>query len=121
MKHAMKILTLILAALAASVAGAAAALPSLPQLPAVAPALDVPVAVLMRPAPALSLTLPGGRQLTFATTALTPMAGVSAIRGRSPSGNDRLSVVATGGRILSGDVYATGGHYRLVSAGAGYH
>ncbi|MBI2383744.1 MAG: hypothetical protein HYV18_06725 [Gammaproteobacteria bacterium] len=63
----------------------------------------------------LPINLPGGRTLTFSLTSYNPEPGMRAFRGVSPS-NDRLYMFESASRLLTGDIYAHGGRFRLVEA-----
>lgn len=67
---------------------------------------------LLRDTNRLAVALPGGRMLEFATRSEALGLGATGVYGRS-AGGDRLIVFATAQRI-SGDIYASGGRYRLL-------
>lgn len=65
--------------------------------------------------PTLSVTLPGGRAIEFRTELERPAPGMLGLRGWS-AGSDRLNLFSAAG-VVEGDLYATGGRYRLVQRG----
>lgn len=87
-------------------------------LPADAVAFNLPRAELLREHNRIRIALPGAREIEFATQSESLGRGATGVYGRSASG-DRLMVFAAGD-YLSGDIYASGGRYRLVGDDAGY-
>lgn len=75
------------------------------------------VADLQQPQSSLSIALPERGTLNFRTTVHEARAGMFGVHGVSAIG-DRLSLFVAGNRILSGDIYAMGGHWRLQDTGS---
>jgi len=89
-------------------------------VPTNATRLDIPAPVLTLPSPALELTVPGGRQMRFATNVVNPRAGMFGVRGVSANGA-RLYLFIADGQVLSGDIYATGARYQIGAMASGLY
>lgn len=71
---------------------------------------------LQQPQSSLSIALPERGTLNFKTTVHEAREDMFGVHGVTATG-DRLSLFVAGDRILSGDIYAAGGHWRLQDTG----
>lgn len=103
----MRIVLAVVLMLTASIAQARAFDP-LPSLPLDAARLVQSVESVMQAQGALTLRVPGGRQISFTTRIERYAPGIEGLVGYS-SGSDALWLYRANGR-LAGEIFASGGH-----------